>query len=371
MFELLREGLRIFSRKINVNANGWKKYPGNDKEICKEIINRCYDSKNRYFRTSVGNYTFFYARDFGWCTEPLINLGYKKEVDSTLKYALKIYEKDGQITVAINDKKKAFNFPEIYSPDSVAYIFRSLRIAKSRRLIEKYSKFLNVQVKEFEREVLKDDGMLLARNFSGMRDYIRETRLCYDMTMACMLCDEINRINDMMGHTVIDNVLKKHNLKSKLLKNYWNGKYFIDGPNDKYCSGHANTYPYYLDVISDRKMLKSSIKSMQDANLDKPFPLKYGYSKNTKFIWLNIFAKDWEKDTMWAMLGMAYINIIMRVDKDKAALHIEQYKKNILNNHCFIEVYSGFGPYKSSFYAADDSMLWASMYLDLKNKLKS
>jgi hypothetical protein len=117
-------------------------------------------------------------------------------------------------------------------------------------------------------------------------------------------------------------------------------------------------------------MLKSSIQSIQKNSLDKPFPLKYGYSKKTKFIWQDIFAHDWEKETVWGMLGLAYIDVVSKVDKQLAKEHLNEYYRMILKHQCFVELYSDYEPYKSLFFTADDSMLWASMYLDLKKKLK-
>jgi len=370
MLEVLREGARIFSRNIDVRMHGLKRYKGDDEQICRKIIDGCYNKEKEFFMASAGNYRSFYSRDFGWCIEGLLNLGYKAEVDNTLRYVMGIYAEKKDITVAINDKGKAFNFPNVYSPDSVAYLYRSLRISKSRKLIIKYSRFLNEQLITFESEVLDKKGMVKDRRYSGMRDHVKTRSSCYDMIMACMLCDEVDRINKFMGKGYIMNVLKKYGLKKNLLKYYWNGRYFMDGLHDSYCSGHSNTYPYYLDVISDKKMLKRSIRSIIEHGLDKPFPLTYGYSKNTKFIWQEIFVNGWEKDTSWAMLGLAYIDILSRIDKTSARRHLKKYKDNISRSKCFIEVYSDNDYYRSLFFASDDSMLWASMYLDLKKRLK-
>jgi len=379
-FPLIQEGLDIFSRNVQVKMKGLKSYNGDnkyesDEDICKNIIEACYDKKRGYFRASYGNYKIFYARDFGWCVQALLNLGYRTEVEDTLRRAMNIYRNCNMITVAISRREVPFNFPKVYSPDSVAYMYRSLRILKSQKLLLEYRQFLNEQLKVFESEVIDTDGMLKSRPFSGMRDHIKATNLCYDMTMACMLCDEVDKINILMGKDFIKNVLKKYDLKKKLVKHYWNGQYFYDGLHTKYCSGHANTYPYFLNVITDKKMLQSSIKSIQKNNLDKPMPLQYGILPDTKFLWFDVFVHDWEKETVWAMLGLAYIDIVSRFDKKLAKAYLEQYHRLILKYQCLIEVYythdSDCEPYKSIFFSSDDSMIWASMYLDLKNKLKN
>jgi len=370
MLEIAREGMRIFSRNIYVKMHGLKKYSGDDEQICRSIIDECYDTKKNYFMASSGNYRLFYSRDFGWCIQSLLHLGYRAEVENTLRYALKNYSAHGKITVAINDKGHAFNFPNIYSPDSVAYLYRSLRISKSKKLIEQYRQFLNEQLAIFESEVIDENGMVRSKRYSGMRDHVKVKRACYDMIMACMLCDEVEKINKFIGKDSLENVLKKHDLKNNLLKHYWNGKYFIDGLDDRYCSGHVNTYPYYLDVITDKKMLKSSIKSMMQHGLDVPLPLRYGYSKNTRFIWQEMFVSNWEKNTSWSMLGLAYIDVVSRIDVKSAKKYSKIYENSISKNKCFIELYSGSDYYNSLFFTSDDSMLWASMYIDLKKRLK-
>lgn len=369
MLTILKEGIKIFFRNLRVKFFGLKKYSGTSEEICYQIIEECYDKEKEYFMTSNSNYKIFYSRDFGWCVESLIKIGYEDRVNKTLEYVLKTYSKNDKITVAINNKQKPFNFPNVYSPDSVAYLYRSLRIAKAQKLIIEHAKFLNDQLKIFESQVLKSDGTLKNNNFSGMRDHIKAQKSCYDMIMACMLCDEVDRINNLFGKEIIINILKKYDLKNKLIETYWNKEYFIDNLSDDYCSGHANTYPYFLEVITDKKMLKKSIESIKKYRLDIPLPLKYGFSKNTRFLWYDIFAHDWEKDTSWTMLGLAYIDMVSKIDKKQAKIYLDKYTQLIDKYKCFIEVYNEKEPYKSLFFTSDDSMLWASIYLNLKQRL--
>ena len=362
----MREGWRIFKRNIKIKFSGFEKFSGSDEEICRKIIDSCWNG--RYFSTCpAGGHYGFYSRDFGWCVESLIRLGYKNEVDKTLDYALSIFEKDDGISVSINPSGKPFNFPNIYSPDSVAYIFRSLRISKNKVLILKYKDFLNTEAKRFCDTCIGDDGLIRKEHYSGMRDYAIINGSCYDMIMACMLDDEINKINKFMKKVLIKNPFYGLDLKKNLIYKFWNGKYFYD--NDGVVYGHNNVYPYFLDVIREKKMMNSSLKAVHEVKLDDPLPLKYeSDNKNTEFIWQEIFVNGWERHTSWTMLGMAYIDVLSRADKRKAISHIEQYKKLIEENG-FVEVYDGLKPYQSLFYAAETRMLWAAMYLDLKKRL--
>ncbi|MGV8150350.1 MAG: hypothetical protein ACP5NV_01350 [Candidatus Woesearchaeota archaeon] len=367
MLILIREGWRMFKRSIKVKFSGFEKISGTDEEICKKIVDSCWNGK--YFSTTPKNGHYgFYCRDFGWCTQSLINLGYKKEVNSTLDYALSIFEKNNAIYVSINPSGEPFNFPSTYSPDSIAYIFRSVRINGNKKLIEKYSKFLNSEAKKFKEICIDDSGMIKKIHFSGMRDYAIIKGACYDMIMACMLDDEINKINHLMKNSIIDNPFKKFDLKKVLIKNFWNKEGFYDYNDSVY--GHNNVYPYLLDIIKDHKIIQSSLKTIKNANLENPIPLKYeSNKKHTKFIWQEIFVKGWEKHASWTMLGMAYIEVLSKIDKKSAKLHIKQYKK-LIEQYGFVEVYDGLTPYQSVFYASETRMLWAAMYLDLKKRLK-
>ncbi len=382
---IIKEGMRMFKRRRNISKY-LHPYTGTDEQICRKIINNCYNKQRKYFQVSANinnnatNYLVFYARDFGWCAESLINLGYKKEVLNTLNYALEIYSnrnnKNG-ITVAINPQGKPFNFPDVYSPDSIAYFFRSLRIADAKDLILKYSDFLNREIERFEDIAIdKEKGIVSAKHFSGMRDYSIVKASCYDMIMACSLCNEIDKINKLIGKKILKNTLKKYNLKKNLIKYYWTGTHFKDAPDKNVLSGHCNIYPFFLDVIEDKKIMKSCINELIKNNFDKPFPLKYEHtdkntSRKTKFLWHEFFVQDWEKDAIWAMLGMAYIDVVAKFDKKKAKEYLKLYREEIEHHGGFIEVYDAKGnPYQSWFYASENTMLWASMYLDMKKKLK-
>lgn len=362
----MREGWRMFKRNIKVKFSGFEKVSGTDEEICKSIVDSCWTGK--YFSTCPKNGHYgFYSRDFGWCTKSLINLGYKKEVDKTLEYALSIFEKHNGIFVSINTSGEPFNFPNIYSPDSVAYIFRSLRINANKKLIEKHKDFLNYEAKRFKDKCIDDSGMIKKEHFSGMRDYAIVKGSCYDMIMACMLNDEINKINRLMKKDIIKNPFKGFDLKKNLVEHFWNRNGFYDYKDAVY--GHNNVYPYFLEVITDKKMMESSLNTIQNAMLDSPIPLKYeSNNKHTKFIWQEVFVKGWEKYTSWTMLGMAYIDVISKIDKKKAKEQLNKYKK-LIEQYGFVEVYDGLKPYQSLFYASETRILWASMYLDLKKRL--
>jgi GH15 family glucan-1,4-alpha-glucosidase len=88
---LVSESARMVLRRIRVSLKGVKQYSGNSEQICEQIIKDCYTKEKNYFMVSQGHFCEFYARDFGWCSEALLDLGYEQEVLNTLDYALGVF----------------------------------------------------------------------------------------------------------------------------------------------------------------------------------------------------------------------------------------------------------------------------------------
>ena len=55
---------------------------------------------------------------------------------------------------------------------------------------------------------------------------------------------------------------------------------------------------------------------------------KYKKEKG-KTIWQEMFSQDWEADTIWPMSGLPYIELLTKIDKEKATLFHDYYKKRI------------------------------------------
>ncbi|MBU1598317.1 MAG: hypothetical protein KKE98_07790 [Nanoarchaeota archaeon] len=366
----LSEAARIFSRRIKVFFKGINKYSGDDKEICTQIIEDCYNKENNYFMVSNGHFSEFYARDFGWCTEALLNLGYRKQVLSTLDYALRIFKKYGRITQSISPNGIPFTFPNRYSPDALAFLVHSLRLAKADDLIKKYKSFLNNEIKiYFDIVIDKSSGLVrLDRHFSSMKDYSIRKSSCYDNVMTGMLANDITQLN-------LYNPFKKFNYKKLLMDNFWTGNYFLDDlSGNKYISGDANVFPFWSGLIKDKKIIAKALAGVRKAGLDNPFPLKYTAKryKEQKMLAKEFFAGNYERDSIWAHMGLPYIKVVSTINKSLAKKYLDQYKKQILKHKNFLEVYDSKGePFKTIFYYTDESMLWCANYLYLKNSFSN
>ena len=365
-YRIIAEGLRILMHCQLRRLHGIKKYPGSVEKICSQIVNDCWNQT--YLQTSVGHFREFYARDFGWCTKALLRLGFGQKVCATLKYALSKYQRDGAITVAISPGGIPFNFPNVYSPDSVAYLIRSIRLSEDKNIMHTYKSFLQKQVHHFHKEVIDPKTGIIKqkKHFSSMKDYAIRDASCYDMTMVAMLSNETDLL-------CLENPLRRYDCNDRLVEYYWNKKFFRDDlSGNDYVSSDANLYPFWFGVVKKKKLRNLALKSIQNAGLDKPFPLKYtNGNANIREVPFNGVVKNWELDCIWPHLGFVYIDIISEFDKKQARKYLDLYSNKIKQLHNFIEVYNpnGTAPYQSLLYHADEGMLWASMYLDLVRRI--
>ncbi|MBI4016315.1 MAG: hypothetical protein HY363_01325 [Candidatus Aenigmarchaeota archaeon] len=360
---ILTEALKMFFRSIRYAFFGFHKYNGSAIDICKQIIEDCWNGK--YYQTSAGHFSSFYTRDFGFCTPALIHLGQKERVQKTLEWAMKCFEKSGKLTTSITPSGKAFDFPTV-APDSLAFFLFSLQHHKE--LVEEHRHFLNNEIDRYYASCVDErTGLPKPLHFSSIKDHAIRKQSCYDTVMLGWLANIIAKLG-------LDNPFAKHNYVYLLNKYFWNKTYFLDDlSGNKYVSGDANTFPFWCGVIKDAMKRRKATASIENAQLDKPFPLKYtAIMPLHRQISAALFAPNYEGTTIWAHLGMLYVEILSTVDKKKAREHIRKYAKLIEQHKTFLELYNPNGTiYKTLFYTADEGMLWAANYLHLHKHFKA
>jgi hypothetical protein len=85
-----------------------------------------------------------------------------------------------------------------------------------------------------------------------------------------------------------------------------------------------------------------------------------------------ILASGYERNSIWAHIGLMYIKMVSQADKKLAMQYLDQYKKQIGLYYNFMELYDCNGrPFRTLLYHADESMLWCANYLYLSKKLLS
>ena len=185
---IIGQGIKIFLLSQRRKIFGFKQYRGNTHQICRSIIEDCWHEKEGFFSASAGHFNIFYIRDFGWCCESLLTLGYRDRVKKTLIFALKHYQKHGSLTTCITASGTCFDFPS-YSIDSLPYLLRSLNLLGDKTLIQHFEPFLNKEISKFYDVAIDPKTGLVRENtyFSSMRDQVIRKSSCYDNCMAALL----------------------------------------------------------------------------------------------------------------------------------------------------------------------------------------
>ncbi|RMF55034.1 hypothetical protein D6745_03375 [Candidatus Woesearchaeota archaeon] len=356
----IKEGLRFAKRALKP---GFRKYKGNAEEICRQIVRDCWNGS--YFQVSAGHFTGFYMRDFGWCAESLLKLGYKDKVRKTLANVLMIYKGQGRLTTMITPEKKAVDVFAI-SPDTIAYLFRSLRLAKARELVREHEDFLAEQVNYYFSKCFDTErGMIKTGvSLSSMKDHLRRESSTYNNCMIAMLSTDIDYFK-------MPNPFREFDIKKNIKENLWNdegGFFYDDLRRLNYVAGDANVFPFFCGVFDSKKILRRCIGVIRREGLDKPFPLKYTKFRLKKYEiapvkWL---TPNYEGTSIWSHMAMPYIKLVKKIDLDLYKKYKEAYSKIIEKHGNYLEVFEPNGrPYKRLLYKTDESMLWAANYLTL------
>lgn len=356
----LKEAKRIFKRARHVNKHGFNKFNGSAEEICKQIIHQCYNGS--FFNTSLGHFCQFYTRDFGFCVESLVSLGYQKKAKDTIEYALSVFYKHNTIATTITPEHKPLHIFD-YSPDSLPLLLKSIRVT-NKNLTKKYKKFLENKAKEYFQLVFNPETHLVRKDkiFSSIKDNAKRKSACYDNSMLSMLSDELDALN-------LENPFTGYNIKKNIKNNFWQGNYFLDDlSGKKHIAADAQVFPFWCGVFKDKTMLKKALNAIQKEGLDKPMPLKYTIdASQTELIFpLNIVLSDYETNTVWLHLGLCFLDVAETFGIKK---YLEKYTRLIEKHKTFPELLEPDGRIFQRFhYASDEGMLWCSKFLYLKQK---
>ncbi len=357
----LKEALRMFKRARAVKKNGFFKYQGNPEEVAIKIIDSCWNKEHNYFMVSAGHFCEFWCRDFGMCAEALVSLGYRQQVIQTLDYALAKFQQNKRITTTISPDGVCFDFP-VYGADSLPFMIRSLRIAQATDLQEKYKDFLKAEVQYYFDTVFDKELSLVRQDkyFSEMQDYAKRPSSCYANCMLSMLADDLLYLG-------MDNPFIDYKIKQSILTRFWNGNFFYeDFDGGPVVSGDANTFPFWCGVTNSIEAYQKAITSMEGAGLTMPFPLKYNTNRDVKHKLhiADMFAGDYERDSVWIHLGLCFMDVTRRFDMQRFEQYLDRYTYLIEKHQNFLEVYDRDGnPLHNFFYYSDESMSWVSKWL--------
>ncbi len=357
----VREGLKIFFKSQLRKVNGFKTYSGGWREICEEVVSRCYDSEKGFFRVSTGNFDVFYMRDFGWCCDSLLQLGFEDEVRSSLQFALRNYSENGRVATTIDSKERCFDFPS-YSPDTLAFLLRSLVLLGDNSLVERFRSFLQGEIDYFYENVLGPFGLIRPdRHYSSIRDHSLRSSSCYNNCATAV----VQRCAEELDFSLPE----RFDYEKLLVENFWEGSFFYDDINkEDYVSGDAQVFPFWFGVVDDEEKIGRAISSVRDEGLDSPFPLKYVSSEDVplNMSFYDVLAPDYERHSIWAHIGLLWTEVVSEYDSSLAENYLSEYKDLVERHGTFLELYDYEGrPFRRTLYYTDAGLLWASNLLKL------
>ncbi len=357
----LFEGLRIVKESFRKKFKGHNKFSGDVESICRSIISSCYNKEKGYFMVSTGNFSQFWSRDFGMVCKALLELGYEKEVKSTLVYSMEKFSSHGKITTQITPRGKCVDFP-YYTPESASYMLNSLILLNDKKLINQYKPFFeSIAKRVFEEDIDKSTGLLRKdKYFSSMKDHSKRKSSCYNNCLLALFVKNLEKIG-------VISPLQKYDYPELLKKYFWKDGFIDDLSGKKVFSGDANTYPYWTGIITDKAMFKESLRVVKRKELDHPWPLKYTtYDDAGKFNFADVLVPGYERDSIWMHLGVNFLEVVCRFDKKIFNQYMNKYEELIAKQKNFYEVYNASGePFKTLLYQTDDTMIWAAVFLNL------
>lgn len=343
---------------------GFKKYGKEADDICRAIIAERWNGN--FFETGARNFKQFWIRDFGWCSNALARLGFKDEVRASLFYALNIFLKNRKVTTTISPCGRAYDV-FYFAPDSLAFLLKAILDCSSKQLIEPYKDFLNSQIESFFNKVIdKDTGLVRPDvKVSSIKDYAKRRSSCYDNCIVGMLAQSIKKLK-----AGLENPFAQYNYKKSIKSNFWTGSFFLEEVDGKeIVTGDSNIFPFWCGLFQNKGMFLKVLDAIKGAGLDSPFPLRYS-TRPSRMLIYSVFVPNYEGTTIWAHLGMLFIDVVSRFCKTLAREYLDSYKAQIERFGNFLEVFDEHGmPYKSLFYLCEEGMLWAALYLMLKRCL--
>lgn len=358
----------MLKRRSQVKRQGFHAYSGDHLEICRDIVESCWNGT--YFQTSNGHFKDFYLRDFAFCVKGLLRLGYRTEAKKTLLYSIEVFKKKGHVTTTISPDKQAYDVPR-YAADSLPLLVHAIRQVDPT-ILRTHERFFLQQIQEYYDKVFDPDTSLVTTRtfFSSIKDLSERYSSTYDNCMLSMLRDDLTALGFF-------NPLKEHDIKNAILKTLWNGRFFYeDTTKQNIVTGDANVFPFWCGVISSRDafgMFRPCLHEMQQTGLDTPFPLKYSSAQEPigRMVWFEPFSGGYERDTIWAHLGLCFLEVVQQYHEYHFQSYLRQYQVLIEKYKTFLEVFDRKGsPFTSTFYTCDEAMLWAAWYHDLATKDK-
>jgi len=346
-------GYRYFSTHTKIE--------GSAQEICEAIVEQCWNGT--FYRTSTGNFDYFWIRDFAAVSESLCALGHQDRVIATLKWALTHYMNHDAITLCITPKGRLFNAPTS-GIDTLPWLIHAIWTA-GYELNPDERAFLISKLGEYQEDFIDPiTGHLVSRiGFAELRDSVLYDRSAYAVALIGHMakCCERLGLDEAFPHTsaVYHDVLRTH---------YWNGHYFSADYKNQAFSAESALMPFALGLIEDAEKLKETLDYIRDHRLASPYPMKYTDTpRSFRYrLWAKTIMRNYAGDTIWTWHGAYYLRLLRAQNHPETETQEKSFATMIEHHQTFPELLHPDGTlYKSFIYKSSEGMIWAALYVDL------
>ena len=335
-----------------------RRFKGTPEQICEQILEALWTHK--FYLTSLGHYSYLWIRDFGTVADALVQLGHKKRVHTTIRWALQHYKSHGRVTLCIDSLGQTFNAPE-QSIDALPWLLHAI-VVSDFSLSENDRSYLELQLYDYAHTFLSANGMLHDGHFAELRDGVLYHQSAYAVTMVARLAQCVQHLG-LRGFR-----FRAKQYRELLLETYWNGHYFNADSRTSVFSAECNLFPFTLGIIDDADKATSVLNHIHATGLDRPYPMRYTNDPSAfrQRWWARSVMRNYAGTTIWTWHGAFYLQLLRHYGHVNYAAQLTAFEAMIVRYGTFPELLRPDGTwYKTIVYKGDEGMVWCALYLTL------
>ncbi len=333
---------------------------GDAEAICRETVEHCWNGT--FYTTSLGNFDYFWIRDFAAVVKSLRALGHVDRVRKTIHWALEQYMREDTVTLCITPRGHLFDAPT-RGIDTLPSLIHCIWSAKYE-LSDVERTFLDRQFERYIHEFLDADGMLLSKpGYAELRDGAIYDRSAYSVAM-------VERMAWSAKHLGLTFPYSHLIYRDELLNHYWNGRYFKADYDNPAFSAECALIPFIMRSVEDTDKLNLTLDYIRDHHLAQPYAMKYTDTpKKFRYrFWARTIMRNYAGDTIWTWHGAYYLRLLHGQHRPEADGASADFSQMIEMYHTFPEVLHPDGRiYNSLVYKSSEGMIWAAIYLTIRS----